>query len=435
MRIALVLERARIDGTVRVALRQVRGLRARGHDVRVLCAPGDLLDELAGAASSLVVEPVLAHGLEAASDAGLRRRAAAALADCDAVVAVAGSAFPVALAAPAGVPLYLQILSNDLFIGDDPPVVAALHRALREGRVFGHALEDVLAHAHRYSFAPGDVSISDLPVDAPEVRTPLPRAAFVADDELLVLTAARLDDDHVGYLTPLVRAVGALRARGYPLRLLVVGDGRYGARLRAEAPAYTTYAGFRRDLDDIYPVADVFVGEGSTRLEAALAGVPVVSSCAQTEPDRSDFAACIYGLNQGTLHAYRTTSVVPPSTFEAAIALLLNDDALRSRVASRGRDRVRTVHDPSRYFAFLEAYLGGARPAARVAHANPTSTERFRGNCLAALRDVAERARANPALGVVADPAVTWSAFAMLPEACWDPLADASRLAVLFGAA
>ncbi len=432
MRVAIVLERARIDGTVRVALREARGLRDRGHDVLVLCAEGDLVEDVAAVASRLIVEPALALGPSAARDAGARARASVALADRDAVLAVAGAAFPLAVAARVSAPVYLEILSNDLFVGDDPDVVAELHRAVVEGRVLGHALEDVLAHARRYDFAVGSVVFADLPVAEPGRRAPLPREAFVAGDELLVVTATRLDDDHLGYVRPLVRGIGALRANGYPLRLLVVGDGQHGAELRAEAPPFVTHAGFRHDLDDIYPLADVYVGEGSSRLEAALAGVPVVSSCAQTEPRFAEFASCVYGLNQGTLHAYCPSSVVPPTAFAEAIALLLDDNALRARVATRGRERVRAVHDVGRYLSFLEAYLAGDRRGSNVATA-PTSVESVRGDDPFALERAAEHARANRALGVVANPPLSWRAFANLPQDCWDALADASRRAVLFG--
>lgn len=432
MRLAVVLERARIDGTVRVALRQVRGLRERGHDVLVMCAEGAMLDEAAAAASRLLVEPALAEGPCAARDDRARSRVAAALADRDAVLAVAGAAFPLVVAAQPTAPVYLEILSNDLFVGDEPETVEELHRAVVEGRVLGHALEDALAHARRYGYAVDRVIFADLPVALPTRRTPVTRDNFVRPGEVLVLTAARLDDDHVGYIRPLIEAVGALREQGYPLRLVIVGDGRHGATLRRDAPPFATYMGFRDDLDQIYLAADLYVGEGSSRLEAALAGVPVVSSCAQTEPESETRAAFIYGMNQGTLHAYRPTTVVPSTPFDQAMALLLDDRSLRECVAERGYERVRTVHDVERYLSFLEKYLAGVRPAATIV-TTPESIQYVRGDDVSALRDVAERARFDPRLGVIAKPDVSWPMFARVPSDCWDALADASRRTVLFG--
>ncbi|MFQ5895156.1 MAG: glycosyltransferase family 4 protein [Nitrospinota bacterium] len=88
----------------------------------------------------------------------------------------------------------------------------------------------------------------------------------------------------------LIRALGRLRARGFPAQLLVVGRGRDNAALRALAQEsglapYIHFAGFREDLPLVLAACDLLVfpsvsSEGTSRtlFEYMSMGRPIVAS-------------------------------------------------------------------------------------------------------------------------------------------------------------
>ena len=128
MKIAFVLERARLDGTVRFAVRSTRMLRQRGHHVVIWCAEGSMTAELERAGARVRHANSLADASRAPEPCELNEfREDVAM--CDAVVAVAGAAFPFVLAADVKPPLFLDLLSNDLFVSDAALVVDAVHEA------------------------------------------------------------------------------------------------------------------------------------------------------------------------------------------------------------------------------------------------------------------------------------------------------------------
>ena len=138
----------------------------------------------------------------------------------------------------------------------------------------------------------------------------------------------------------LLQAAAELGADRSGLRVLIFGEGDLRKQLQTQAEALgiadvVTLAGFREDLDDYVACFDIFVhpalaeGLGVAALKAAAAGVPVVG-----------FEAG--GLTEAVAHD-ETGILVPPEDAGAlrdAIARLLTDENLRTRLGTAGKKRM-----------------------------------------------------------------------------------------------
>jgi glycosyltransferase involved in cell wall biosynthesis len=142
----------------------------------------------------------------------------------------------------------------------------------------------------------------------------------------------------------LLRAFDRARREQPGLRLLLVGDDPFGdGRRRAEALAAelglgesVQFLGVRRDVPRLLGLSDVFVmsslweGFGLVFLEAMSAGLPVVASRVSGVPE--------------VIADGETGLLVPPRDVEALAAALgrvAKDPALRERLGTAGRVRVR----------------------------------------------------------------------------------------------
>ena len=141
--------------------------------------------------------------------------------------------------------------------------------------------------------APETIQVIDNGVDT-AVFQPADRAAAqerlgLAGQGPLLGAVSRLTE--VKGLPHLLEAIAALRQRGLPVRLAVVGDGPERERLEAQTTELgladaVSLLGVRRDLPEIFPAFDVFclpsIREGSPQvlLEAMASGCPVVASTA-----------------------------------------------------------------------------------------------------------------------------------------------------------
>jgi glycosyltransferase involved in cell wall biosynthesis len=178
----------------------------------------------------------------------------------------------------------------------------------------------------------------------------LSRAMAVADDRrlrelgvtagvpLVVMVAAL-----VGHKDPLtfVRAVSAARAGGASIQALLVGDGFLIDRVRAEVARLgldgtLTVAGWQDDADALIAASDIVVlssleeGQGSVLLDAMQCGKPVAATRA------GGIADVVVDGETGLL--------VHPGDAPAlgsALARLCADSAMRQRMGSAGRARVR----------------------------------------------------------------------------------------------
>ncbi len=153
----------------------------------------------------------------------------------------------------------------------------------------------------------------------------------------------------------LLRAFARLRAGSPQARLLIVGDGPEWERLHALAEALgirevTTFTGTLAGVADPLAAMTVFVlpshweGFGLAVVEAMAAGRPVVVTQVGSLPEVVGEGKC--GL------------LVPPNDPEAmaaAIAQLLDDPDLRSRLAQAGRERVQALYTREVMVARTEA--------------------------------------------------------------------------------
>lgn len=163
-------------------------------------------------------------------------------------------------------------------------------------------------------------------------------------DPGLVVSVARLVEKKG--LPDLVEACGLLAARGVPVRLEIAGDGPLLGELKSKAAAAGLAASFRgalphEEVRALYERAAVFClpcvvastgdrdGLPTSVLEAMALGVPVVTTG-------------VNGLNETVIDGV-TGLIVPehdPASLADALARLLADPELASRLAEAGRHHV-----------------------------------------------------------------------------------------------
>ncbi|MDX1509188.1 MAG: glycosyltransferase, partial [Woeseiaceae bacterium] len=220
-------------------------------------------------------------------------------------------------------------------------LVAALrYRPFRRVIAISETIADVLRN---HGVDDDKIVVIRSAVDAAQFADAPDRAAFKREfnvpDDALVIAAA-------GQLIPrkghryLLQAVADLDASRRPFRLLIFGDGYLANQLRAQAASLglfdvVQFVGFRDDLDRYMGCFDLFVhpalaeGLGVAALKAQAAGVPVI------------------GFDAGGMHEAvadgESGVLVPAEDIDAlrgALAALLDDDESRSRMGSRGRQRM-----------------------------------------------------------------------------------------------
>ena len=180
-------------------------------------------------------------------------------------------------------------------------------------------------------------------VDAQALTGPADRASlrleFDIPDGVFAIAAAAQLIPRKGHRF-LLQAASELRATHPPFRLVVFGEGYLGNQLRAQAASLglgdvVAFAGYREDFDSLIACFDLFVhpasaeGLGVAVLKAQAAGVPVVACNAGGLPESVEHG--VSGLlvepeNAGALHE--------------AIATLFDDDQMRARMATAGRERM-----------------------------------------------------------------------------------------------
>ncbi|MEH0633785.1 glycosyltransferase family 4 protein [Streptomyces bottropensis] len=121
-------------------------------------------------------------------------------------------------------------------------------------------------------------------------------------------------------------------------RLVLVGDGPEGERLRALAPEGVLFAGGVTDAVPWYQAADLVVlpsrweGMALAPLEAMACGRPVVLSD-------------VDGARESLPPGQEPVSVEDPAALAGAVARLLRDPLLRESLGHQGRHHVLTTHD------------------------------------------------------------------------------------------
>jgi glycosyltransferase involved in cell wall biosynthesis len=170
-------------------------------------------------------------------------------------------------------------------------------------------------------------------------RTALRRSLGVADEELLLLSAALLNPCK-GHAY-LLDALAAVLRRKHNIRLLLAGDGPLAAQLKDQAMQAgiadrVHFLGFRQDVPELLRAADLLVmaslqeGICSVLIEAMLAGCPVVTTTAGGIPEL---------LDDGNPHQPLAWTVPPADTPALSSAMLdaLNSGPERALRAQRAR--------------------------------------------------------------------------------------------------
>jgi len=224
-----------------------------------------------------------------------------------------------------------------------------------------------LAWSERINIVPNGVP--DIPRD-PAARNRLRHKLGVPEEAFVFLAVGNVKPEK-GF-ADLVRAASILAnvAGQRPFRVLIAG-GTWGQAHRAELDSLAEslgltervrFLGFRRDTHALYSAADAFVLSSRTEglpmglLEAMSAGLPTV-------------ATRVGGVPKVTADG-NAALLVPseaPEQLAQAMATLMDDDALRARVAGEARSLVRREYSiqrmASRYLAtFRQAVRGRGGP-------------------------------------------------------------------------
>jgi len=386
LRILFVWEWLVVGGAEQYLVRKARHLRARGHDVWVASAGGPLLGELAATGAQHVTLPTLSQAVgaptlrDAAADwARLYELIDEAAIDVVDTIAVKPFLYASAICRRRGVPHVLEALSPcHLVPRDAREDVAAL---FAEGGVV--AMEADMGHAYRaHGIDTSGVVVIPNMVDTGAFRPPSreerarARAALgVGEGERLVVTVSRLDADKSPYIERLLDEFRPVAAAVPSARLVIAGDGTEAEVIRARARAYLGDRASRipgtKDLTQVaawYQAADVFVGMGTTVLEAAACGVPAVVAngdfmVAGRAPARDTGAAGTFGCEGYT--GIGSSLGPSPSSFESRLVALLADDGARRETGEAGLRAVRAAFTPEVVMARWEGYYSERRARAR----------------------------------------------------------------------
>ena len=271
------------------------------------------------------------------------------------------------------VPYVITSHGTDLFLVDR--VRAARFVA---GPIFRNAAQTtvistpLVARAERLGVPRADITVIPMPVDA-AVATELERPFTLrASDDTLLFVGRLVERKGAAYV---IRAVAEMAEAGRNVRLAIVGDGPERSALTALAASLAigdrvefTGALSPADVRDRYRAGGVFVmpaitdwkgeqeGFGMVLVEAMAFGLPVVATRSGGIPDivRDD--------ENGILVPERDVGALT-----RGITRLLDDPALRVRLAEAARDDVRHRFAPARIAsAFDTVYRRAARQPPRV---------------------------------------------------------------------
>ncbi len=169
--------------------------------------------------------------------------------------------------------------------------------------------------------------------DRPGRATVRAACGFAPDDVVIGHVSRLAVEKNIDYLSDALSALHEMRPAA---RFLIVGDGPARVEAERRLAGFAHFAGYRTgdDLADHYAAADLFAFASTTEtfgnvvLEALASALPVVALAAGGVAEVVDDGVC------GTLlHAEAA-----PREFAAALALLVDDHALRRQRAHAARD-------------------------------------------------------------------------------------------------
>ena len=422
MTVAFFAERARLDGTITLFLRQARWFVEHGDRVVFISGGGPL--EAAFRVAGVVtyelrsVSPLVEASLEQAERDRLVLRDIVREERIEALIATGGRPFTLAADAVSNdCRVVYAILSNDVFAQGEG-VVSRVADAAAASAIFALTPLDARVHATKFGINPNVIRVAPLPIDAPKFsaasKREMRRARLgIAKDERLILTAARLDRDHAAYLYPLFESIAALRRVDPRVTLLVVGDGSEAESLRARTNPAIRFLGFRDDLAELHGLADVFIGEGTSMLDAAAGGTPTIATMGQADPARADEAYGLLGIHIIGFVDWRRSSLIPGAPFASALEIGFEPEAA-ARIAEAGRATLSEFHALDRVMPWYRGFYFGLSTAGMYDVPPPiVDVLRCAAN-EAELRKAALRLKNRPDIGLQVDADVSWRSFESL---------------------
>ena len=278
-----------LGGSETLILRHLNWLRREGRDGIIISPTGAMSESFRDSASAFI-ELTEAQADEASmSDEEVSRRndevaaAVGLLSPCHFVVLNEDGLYLASeLAARIkGSAVSVYLVFDDIF---GPERLRILDDMNEAGMVIAMNEGCLEGHRRRYGYRFSRSSLIPLPMVLPE----LPAVAG-ARQECVVLTVARLVDMK-GYIEGLIFDFAVIsRSADVPCRLVIVGEGplsdrfedvaaEAGIRDRVEFAGAVPYG----RLNDWYKRADIYVGMGTTILEASAMGLPAIIANAHT---------------------------------------------------------------------------------------------------------------------------------------------------------
>jgi len=352
MKIMEIISGRSINGAIIVCLATARALRARGHEVTVVCRPG------AWIAEQLKYDDIDVLPCE------LRRWPPH---DLRQVVGEIRERSIDVLHTHMSSAHFFGVLLRKL--SGTPCVATAHNRLFQLHWIFNDyviAVSDaVRRYHHRYNLVPNSRmevvhNFVDIPrfagVDRAEGVAVRQELGIPADARLLTVVGDVIPRKGLLYVA---RALPELHRRFPNIHLLSLGTNKteYGDQIRRELETmgltdHVTWGGLRRDVERVLAATDIFVlasieeAMGIAILEAMSASLPVV-------------ATAVGGIPECVTHEETGLLVPPadPAALAEALTRLLADDELRSRFGARGLEIVQERFSQEMYAQRIEEIL------------------------------------------------------------------------------
>ena len=276
-----------LGGTETLILRHIRWLRDHGLCAVVISPRGAMSEEYRLAADSFIELTEAQSDHAGMTDQDLLERndqVADALGRATPCHFVTFNADGIHMAAELCSRIKGSAVSTYLIFDDiyGPEKLAYLEEMNEAGMVLSMNEGCLEGHRQRFGYRLERSVVVPLPMLLPPIvnrRTP--------SDECHILTVARLVDMK-GYIEGLIHDLAEITLKqGLPCRLIIVGDGPLRSRFEKVAERCGVASRIRfvgsvpyAELSEYYAQADIFVGMGTTVLEAASVGVPVIVATA-----------------------------------------------------------------------------------------------------------------------------------------------------------
>lgn len=429
---------ANVEGSAYHVVRQSRWLLENGHGVVMFSSGGTLEPLLAEFGIPHVRVDSVRQGAQISVETlvadSVRIDRAVTEYNLDAIVTYPAWPFPIAQAAVGDrIPVLHYILSPRYLVPITPQSIPMMQQAAREGRMLGGVYDDCVPHAQAFGFDMRDVRLKNLPMDDASARPTRDRSEVrhelgVAEDEVMIISACRLDADRFPFIQPMAAGVAELRSAGRKVKLFIAGAGSHEAQLRAMVPDGTTYLGVRHDMPNLYAAADIFCGEGSTVMEASRAGLPAVMSCALTQPQAAQYAYAVFGVHVVDMFYWQSNAVIAPTPFSHALVLLVDNPELRKKLGDNGRQIIIDDWSADTYMKWLIEIIKGGNPISQeVQHAD--FVVEIEGGASDDVPRIAASLQQLPQfrVGVVARNAIPWDVYLALPLDAAKALTRAAR--------